>query len=151
MTDLQNIQNVSRSAGLPDPASVFGRPDDIVDDSAMTTQEKRAVLASWASDVNAVPDVPSLRQLPDGSIVKLEDILRALQSLDATDGLLSSAKRIDRAGARTIPRRRGQWIKWRPGRGRSDDDDPPPCPATAAPRPGSSGGGAFASARPVAA
>lgn len=131
---------------------VLGQPDDVLHNPRLTLQEKRAVLASWASDRHAVPHVPSLRQLPDGSIVKIDDILRALKALD---------ERIDvPAGESPAPRwqrsfkRRRTWDlrKWsRYGRRHDDDDDPPPCPAFAAIRPKSGGGAAFAVPEPVSA
>lgn len=153
MTHLSSIQNVSHCTGYFETESVFGHPEDIVSDPAMTSQEKRALLASWASDANAVPHVPSLRQLPDGSTVKLEDILRALKSLDEAGGPPPSDGRRDTRRQRIIQGRRGQWLWWRTGRGRrdDDDDDPPPCPAAIAPHPGCSGGGPVAPPTPVAA
>jgi len=59
------------------PFEVFGHPQQVLEESRLTTAEKRAVLAAWASDANAVPHLQALRQLPDGSIVKLEDIARS--------------------------------------------------------------------------
>jgi hypothetical protein len=49
------------------PAQAFRTPMDVVADPDMTVQEKRAILASWASDacaVEAAPDLRRLRQLP---------------------------------------------------------------------------------------
>lgn len=151
MKHLPSIQKVSSSARSTKLAGALGHPDDIVCDPDMTAEEKRAVLASWASDVNAVRDTPSLRQLPDGSTVELEDILRALRSLDGTGGPRPFDERRDTRRQR-MQRRRGQLLWWRTGRGpRDDDDDPPPCPATIAPRPGSGGGAAFTDPTPAAA
>ena len=65
-----------------DPRSaVFGHPDDVLKDWRLTADEKRCLLAAWACDTNAVPHIPSLRQLPDGSIVNVDEILDALESL----------------------------------------------------------------------
>jgi hypothetical protein len=130
---------------------VLGGPDDVLDDPRLTRDEKRAVLASWASDANAVPHLPSLRQLPDGSIVRVHDILRALKALDG--------------GAETVPARCNLTLLWQRPRPRKlaprrwsrypnrpdDDDDPPPAPAFAAVRPREGGGGAFACPELVAA
>jgi hypothetical protein len=45
--------------------------------------EKRAVLASWASDACAVEDTPALRRAPGGRReVSVDDILEALRPLD---------------------------------------------------------------------
>jgi hypothetical protein len=119
----------------------------------LSTQEKRALLASWASDANAVPHLTSLRQLPNGSIVKVDDIVSALKALDARDDFASSIGA--RASLWERPFRRSQRLglkKWyRNGRGPDDEDDPPPSPVSAPVRPKNSGGGAFAHPEPVAA
>ena len=58
---------------------------EVLDHPSMGVAEKRALLASWASDANVVPGAPSLRQLNDGSLVAIDEILRALKSLDMGD------------------------------------------------------------------
>ncbi|MFI0843005.1 hypothetical protein [Mesorhizobium sp. IMUNJ 23232] len=132
---------------------VLGQPDDVLHDARLTPQEKREVLASWASDIHAVPHVPSLRQLPDGSIIKVEDILRALRALDEGAKVVSADGSRMPPWQRTFTRRRTWDLrKWaRYGRRPGDDDDPPPCPASAAIRPKSGGGAAFAVPEPVSA
>lgn len=45
------------------PAVGFTIPDDIVKDPHLTLAEKRALLASWASDASAVQDEPKMRWL----------------------------------------------------------------------------------------
>ena len=62
------------------PAGAFASPMDVVNDPDMTVQEKRAILASWASDASAMEAMPDLRQ-PSG--VRFDDILAALRTLDA--------------------------------------------------------------------
>jgi hypothetical protein len=97
--------------------------------------------------------LPSLRQLPNGSIVKVDDILRALKDLDARDDLASANG--GHVSPWQRPFRRNQRLalkKWyRNGRGADDDDEPPPSPAYGLIRPKSGGGGAFAHPEPVAA
>ena len=44
------------------PAGAFRTPMEVVNDPDMTVQEKRAILASWASDACAVEAAPDLRQ-----------------------------------------------------------------------------------------
>jgi len=67
--------------------ALFGQPDDVLKDARLSTPEKRRLLASWASDANAIPHLPALRQLPDGSIVRVGEILDALKALgNAPDG-----------------------------------------------------------------
>jgi len=69
------------------PAKAFRSPMDVVKDPDMTTQEKRTVLASWASDACAVEASPDLRHPPMASPVRFDEIMDALKALDgaATD------------------------------------------------------------------
>jgi hypothetical protein len=48
------------------PASAFDHPQDVVRDPDLTTEEKRAILSSWASDACAVESQPAMR-LPPGA------------------------------------------------------------------------------------
>ena len=41
------------------PARAFSHPSDVVNDPDLTLNEKRAILASWASDVCAMKICPS--------------------------------------------------------------------------------------------
>lgn len=71
------------------PAQAFEHPDQVVNDPDLTLNEKRAILASWASDACAVEAAPALRRAPGGKRpVNVDDILEALRSLDrvANDG-----------------------------------------------------------------
>jgi len=43
------------------PGSVYAHPRDVVADPTLSTGEKRAILASWASDAAAVASNPALR------------------------------------------------------------------------------------------
>ncbi len=45
------------------PGVGFTIPDDVLKDPHLTHAEKREILASWASDVSAVQDEPTLRWL----------------------------------------------------------------------------------------
>jgi hypothetical protein len=65
------------------PAQAFEHPQDVVSDPDLTLNEKRALLASWASDACAVEARPLLRHAPGGRRdVSVADILEALRSLD---------------------------------------------------------------------
>ena len=64
------------------PAGAFRTPMDVVNDPDMTVQEKRAILASWASDACAVEAAPDLRLPKPGSLVRFDDIMDALKRLD---------------------------------------------------------------------
>ena len=44
------------------PAQAFKHPNEVVDDPDLTLNEKRAILASWASDACAIETAPALRK-----------------------------------------------------------------------------------------
>ncbi len=95
------------------PASAFVHPDQVVNDSDLTLNEKRAILASWASDACAVEAAPALRQSAGGRVVRFDEIMDALRTLDRQQAATADVARFRRA-----PR----WM--RPlGRGRSGRDD----------------------------
>jgi hypothetical protein len=64
------------------PANAFGHPFEVVNDPDLTLNEKRAILASWASDACAIEAVPELRACPQGPPVRFDDIMEALRTLD---------------------------------------------------------------------
>jgi hypothetical protein len=54
-----------------------------VNDPDLTLNEKRAILASWASDACAVESAPALRQAPNGmGPISFDDVMDALRTLD---------------------------------------------------------------------
>ncbi len=136
-TDISLFNNISHPELAPAESSQrlatgFMHPDEVVGNLQLTHAEKREILASWASDMRAVPDVPALRQLDDGAVVRIDDVLQALKSLNEDeasehttfDPSRSFADRRIRLPLRLkLPLQRG-WP--------DDDDDPPPCPATIA-------------------
>jgi hypothetical protein len=64
------------------PSQVFERPSDVVNDPDMSLNEKRAVLAAWASDACAIEAAPALRRTPVGRVVPFDEIMDALRVLD---------------------------------------------------------------------
>ena len=50
------------------PAQAFSHPSEVVNDPDLTLNEKRAILASWASDACAVEAAPSLRVGPKAPV-----------------------------------------------------------------------------------
>lgn len=65
------------------PAQAFEHPYEVLGDSDLTLNEKRAILASWASDACAVEAVPAMRCPPGCERpVQVDEILEALRSLD---------------------------------------------------------------------
>jgi hypothetical protein len=65
------------------PAGAFAHPRNVVADPDLTLNEKRAILASWASDACAVEAAPALRKAPFAAApVTVDEILEALCDLD---------------------------------------------------------------------
>jgi len=64
------------------PANAFAHPMDVVRDEDLTLNEKRAILASWASDACAIEAAPDLRVNSSRSVVRWDDIMDALCTLD---------------------------------------------------------------------
>ncbi|WP_424631773.1 hypothetical protein [Bradyrhizobium sp. SYSU BS000235] len=81
--ELRSDHNVFDINALLHPARVFNHPRDVVRSTDLTLGEKRAILASWASDAAAVASCPRLRA-PAGltAPVSIDDILEALCELD---------------------------------------------------------------------
>ena len=75
--------NVFDFQALLHPGIVFEHPKDVVAHPDLTLAEKRAILASWASDASAIASCPALRG-PAGlkAPVSLDAILEALCDLD---------------------------------------------------------------------
>lgn len=97
------------------PANAFARPMDVVRDPDLTLNEKRAVLASWASDACAVEAAPELRVNPTGKVVRWDDIMDALRLLDA-----------ETAKSGIPARRRSRWrrLRCRDERGGASNQGP---------------------------
>ena len=73
------------------PAVGFTIPDDVLKDPHLTSTEKRAILASWASDASSVSDEPTKRWLlgtPEP--VPLAEIRDALGRLDRWEATLTT-------------------------------------------------------------
>ena len=65
------------------PAQAFEHPSHVVNDPDLTLNEKRAILASWASDACAPEASPHLRCAPGGKQAALfDDVMEALRTLD---------------------------------------------------------------------
>jgi hypothetical protein len=112
-------------------AAIYAHPSDVTNDPKLTTAEKRAVLASWISDVRAVEDAPSLRRLDSGAVVEVDAIVQALVSLDELGpDRTGDSKQLDPSGRkRNVVSRWLKRISAPSGSNDDDDDDPPPAPA----------------------
>lgn len=75
--------NVFDFDALLHPGTMFDHPKDVVGHAGLTMAEKRAILASWASDASAIASCPSMRS-PAGlkRPVSIDEILEALCELD---------------------------------------------------------------------
>lgn len=67
---------------LVTPALAFNHPNDVLEHSGLTHAERRAILASWASDARAVESAHWMRRLDNGSTVPLSEVMDALRKLD---------------------------------------------------------------------
>ena len=68
--------------GLVHPSQVFDHPRDVLSDPDPSLNEKRAILASWASDACAIEASPALRRSSKGVVVSFDAIMDALRTLD---------------------------------------------------------------------
>ncbi len=75
--------NVFDLNALLHPGTIFDHPGDVVAHPSLTMSEKRAILASWASDASAIRSCPALRA-PAGlrAPITIDEILEALRELD---------------------------------------------------------------------
>jgi len=65
------------------PAQAFEHPSHVVNDPDLTLNEKRAILASWASDACAPEAAPHLRRARGGKQpVLFDEVMEALRTLD---------------------------------------------------------------------
>jgi hypothetical protein len=75
------------------PAQAFEHPRRVVEDPDLTLNEKRAILASWASDACAVEAAPALRQAPGSKQpVRFNEVMDALRTLDQQAGNLPTVQ-----------------------------------------------------------
>lgn len=131
MATFNHPNTPENSTTFADALRVLGHPDDVLSRPNLTTAEKREVLAAWASDAHAVVDSPGLRQLDSGSIVSVDEVLRALRALDASDAGRPSTAPTPRPRRRRRPTLSRLLVTLRSRD--DDDDDPPPSPAAALP------------------
>ena len=110
----------------------FNNPGSVLNDTSLTVDEKRSLLASWASDARAVPDDLSLRRLDDGAMVNLDEILKSPKRLERNPRTTRSTNLSDRFYGSHSWEVLSRILR----RGKNDDDDDDPTsPAPIAPRP----------------
>jgi hypothetical protein len=87
-----NVQEGWDPNDLLHPAQTFEHPSHVVYDADLTLNEKRAILASWASDACAPEASPHLRCAPGGKQpVSFDDVMEALRTLDKEANAKDSA------------------------------------------------------------
>ena len=88
-----NVQEGWDPNDLLHPAQAFEHPSHVVNDPDLTLNEKRAILASWASDACAPEASPHLRCAPGGKQpVLFDDVMEALRRLDKESNEKDSAR-----------------------------------------------------------
>jgi hypothetical protein len=80
---IDHSDNVIDLNAILHPGSVCDHPGDVVADNTLSIGEKRAILASWASDATAVACNPALREISGSNrMVTIDEIFEALSALD---------------------------------------------------------------------
>ena len=131
LQELKDLQGPAERVPVDDELHT---PREVLNHPAMSIEAKRATLASWASDRYAVPNFPGVRQLENGSLVSLAEILQALRDLDdepddRVPQRCSSTNLVSLAELRRSNRKKS--AKYRLTTRWPHDDDPPSSPAAA--------------------
>jgi len=102
--------------------SCFLSPEEIVRDRSLNLEEKRRLLANWASDARSIKDHPTYRLIDAGQVVPLAEILTAIAALDQEErnSLLRRCRTDEQQESRKKPQ---------DSEDDDPDDDPPPVPA----------------------
>jgi hypothetical protein len=80
---LSSLKSIEHGETLEAETRPFSDPQEVLAHPTLGTSNKRAILASWASDACAVENLPNWRKLPEtGTLLPLDDILDALRALD---------------------------------------------------------------------
>lgn len=82
---LQQVVDIAVAMGptVLMPGMQLRRPIDVVKAPSLSIDDKRAILAAWASDFYAVDSKPALRQLPGTpEPVPIDEVQSALLELD---------------------------------------------------------------------
>jgi hypothetical protein len=83
LTDFESSDDACDLDQLLHPAQAFEHPSNVVNDPDLTLNEKRAILASWASDACAIEAAPALRRAPCArQPVHFDDVIEALRERD---------------------------------------------------------------------
>ncbi|MBR0801856.1 hypothetical protein JQ615_41755 [Bradyrhizobium jicamae] len=76
-------RTASNVTSLFHQAAHYNSPADVLNDAALSRDEKRVILSSWASDMYVVESRPAFREVPGiPHRLRLDDILTGLKQLD---------------------------------------------------------------------
>jgi hypothetical protein len=106
--NFHNVRDAWDPNDLLHPALAFEHPSHVVNDPDLTLNEKRAILASWASDACALEAAPHLRRAPGSKRpVHFDEVMDALRALDkeAREGGSAHYRRVLRQGRLERPGR----------------------------------------------
>ncbi len=87
------LQQAASSAMAMGPAVLLQglqlrRPIDVVRAPALSVDDKRTILAAWASDFYAIDSKPALRQVPGmPEPISIDEVQSALKELDRRYGI----------------------------------------------------------------
>lgn len=108
------LDDVGDLESLLHPSQAFSHPSQVLSHPDLSLNEKRAILASWASDACAIEAVPTLRRLPGGKRpVHFDEVMDALRALD------EEARRNDARPDRRPPERPRKVSGGSPDEGRN--------------------------------
>jgi hypothetical protein len=89
METRDNVISIGQAAAsLNRPFWKFSYPHQLLTDATLNLDDKRAILAAWASDEHAVESLPTLRHLPGTPFpVTFSSIMDARIALDNMSGV----------------------------------------------------------------
>jgi len=81
-----NLDLISNSTDSSDISRIdfigYHHPREIVADPELTVARKRALLARWLSDANALVGSPTIRRSPAGATASVDQLRQSLDKLD---------------------------------------------------------------------
>ena len=96
--DTLSLPSAARARG-----SCYQSIEEVLNDASLDQLQKRAILASWASDLWAIESCPWLREVPGvRTPLRVSDIFAALRALDDGDPPPSGASVLAFPAARRI-------------------------------------------------
>jgi hypothetical protein len=83
---MKSNDTVAHHPAMAARGSGYQSINDVLNDAYLDQQQKRAILASWASDLWSIESCPWLREVPGvRTPLRVSDIFAALRALDDRD------------------------------------------------------------------